>query len=162
MLATPQPGALVEKAQAIVGRRVPLDGPEAHKGRVGEGVERLLFGARVGSSHAADHPDAEVKSVPVSGDRVVERVKLGVLSDHAHPLHKCARVLFVFVEWRGQDVFVMGHALVDTPPVGWLALWREGKLVETAAGVSGDETRGLYLTPSFFYDAGLWPPPSIR
>ena len=146
------------RAKAITGRRVPLGGPEAHKGRVGEGIERLLFGAPVGPSHAANHPEAEVKSVPVLGDRVVERVKLGVLSDRAHPLDKCARVLFLFVEWRGQDVFVMGHALVETAPAAWLALWREGTLVETAAGASGDETRGLYLTPRYFYSAGLWPP----
>jgi hypothetical protein len=31
-------------------------------------------------------------------------------------------------------------------------------LVETAAGVSGDETRGLYLTPRFFAVESLWPP----
>ncbi len=88
----------------------------------------------------------------------MERVKLGVLSANAHPLDKCARVLFVFVEWRGADVFVMGHAYVETPPARWLALWQEGLLVETAAGVSGDETRGLYLTPRYFYERGLWPP----
>jgi hypothetical protein len=150
--------ALLARARAIAGLRVPLRGPETHKGRIGEGIERMLLGANAGPSHAADHPDAEVKSVPVLGDRVVERVKLGVLSANAHPLDKCARVLFVFVEWRGADVFVMGHACVETPRAAWLSLWRRGHLVETAAGVSGDETRGLYLTPSYFYDRGLWPP----
>jgi hypothetical protein len=145
------------RAEAARGRRVPTRGPITHKGRVGEGVERLLLGARVGSAHAADHPAAELKSVPVRGERVLERVKLGVLSARAHPLDKCARTLFVFVEERGRDVFVAGHACVEFAPSRWLALWRAGMLVETAAGISGDEARGLYLVPRFFLDEGLWP-----
>jgi hypothetical protein len=70
--------------------------------------------------------------------------------------------LFVFVEQRGVeqdgDAFVMGHAYVEFAPSRWLELWRMGLLVETAAGVSGDETRGLYLVPRFFSAHGLWPP----
>ena len=149
--------ALLARAAAVRGWRVPARGPATHKGRVGDGVERLLFGARIGGAHAPDHPLCEVKSVPVYGERIVERVKLGIVSERAHPLDKCARVLYVFVEPRGHDHFVAGHALVETPPWRWLELWRAGLLVETAAGVSGDETRGLYLTPRYFTDAGLWP-----
>jgi len=98
-----------------------------------------------------------VKSVPVCGERILERCKLGILSERANPLSKCARVLFVFVEERGDDAFVVGHACVELAASRWLELWRSGHLVETAAGVSGDETRGLYLTPRFFYEDGLWP-----
>lgn len=148
---------LIARARAAHGRRVPVRGPEAHKGRVGDGVERLLLGHRVGGAKIPDHPAAELKSVPVLGERVVERCKLGVLSERSNPLEKCGRVLFVFVEWRGLDCFVAGHACVDFHPGRWLTLWRSGHLVETAAGISGEETRGLYLTPRFFYDEGLWP-----
>lgn len=148
---------LLDRAQAILGRRVPTRGPETHKGRVGDGVERLIFGRRVGSGKAADHPAAEVKSVPVSGERVVERVKLGMISDSSNPLEKCDRILFVFAERRGLDHFVMGTRLVEFERGRWLSLWRDGYLVETAAGVSGQLSRGLYLTPRFFYDSGLWP-----
>jgi len=148
---------LLLRADAARGRRVPVRGPAAHKGRVGDGIERLLLGQRVGGSKAADHPAAELKSVPVKGDRVVERCKLGVISGRSNPLEKCARILFVFVEWRGLDCFVAGHSCIDFHPARWLALWRSGHLVETAAGVSGEETRGLYLTPRFFYDERLWP-----
>jgi hypothetical protein len=148
---------LLERARAAHGRRVPVRGPTTHKGRVGDGVERLVLGRRVGGGKAADHPAAEVKSVPVLGERIVERVKLGVVSARSNPLKKCGRLLFVFVEWRGEDCFVVGHACVEVEPARWLALWRAGHLVETAAGVSGEETRGLYLTPRFFYDEGIWP-----
>ncbi len=148
---------LMTRARAIVGKRVSLVGPSTHKGRVGEGVERLLLGRVIGAGPGADHPAAEVKSVPVIGERVVERVKLGVLSDRSHPLGKCGRILFVFCERRGDDVFIVGHALVTIEDARWLELWRAGLLVETAAGISGDETRGLYLTPRFFYERGLWP-----
>ena len=148
---------LVRRAEEVIGKRVPVRGPAAHKGRVGDGVERLLLGQRVGGGKASDHAAAELKSVPVSGERVLERVKLGVLSERSNPLHKCDRILFVFVEERGLDCFVMGHAVVETPRAGWLSLWRSGHLVETAAGVSGLETRGLYLTPRYFHDHDLWP-----
>jgi hypothetical protein len=149
--------ALITRAGAVVGRRVPTRGPATHKGRVGDGVERLLLGRRVGGGKASDHPAAEIKSVPTEGERVIERVKLGVISDRGGPLEKCDRVLFVFVERRGLDHFVSGYAVVEFPRARWLALWRSGHLVETAAGVSGEETRGLYLTPRFFADEGLWP-----
>ena len=62
---------------------------------------------------AADHPAAEIKSVPVAGDGVVERVKLGVVSPRSNPLAKCDRILFVFVEQRGDDFFVAGHHARD-------------------------------------------------
>lgn len=147
---------LLARAAASRGLRVPVRGPETHKGRVGDAVERLLLGARH-SGPGADHPEAELKSVPVEGERVVERCKLGVVSQRANPLEKCERVLFVFVEQRGLDTFIAGHALHRFERAAWLALWRSGHLVETAAGVSGLETRGLYLTPRFFYDHALWP-----
>ncbi len=149
--------ALVARADAVLGQRVPTRGPAAHKGRVGDGVERLLLGRRIGGGKASDHPAAEVKSVPTEGERVIERVKLGVLSERSNPLEKCDRVLFVFVERRGVDHFIAGHAVVEFARARWLSLWRSGHLVETAAGVSGEETRGLYLTPRFFSDEGLWP-----
>ena len=148
---------LLARAEHIAGMRVPTRGPVTHKGRVGDGVERLLLGRRIGGSKESDHPAAEVKSVPVEGERVIERVKLGVLSDQSNPLPKCDRVLFVFVERRGLDHFVAGHAVVEFARARWLALWRSGHLVETAAGVSGDDTRGLYLTPRFFSDERIWP-----
>jgi hypothetical protein len=147
---------LIGRARAVHGQRVPVRGPEAHKGRVGDAVERLLLGARH-TGTGADHPDAELKSVPVAGERVVERCKLGVVSQRHDPLGKCERVLFVFVEARGKDSFVAGHAVHEFARGAWLSLWRSGHLVETAAGISGMETRGLYLTPRFFYDHGLWP-----
>ena len=148
--------ALLERAVGVRGLRVPVRGPETHKGRVGDAVERLLLGRQhVGKS--ADHPAAELKSVPIEGERVVERCKLGILSARSNPLLKCESILFVFVETRGRDAFVAGHAHVAFPRSAWLALWRSGHLVETAAGVSGEETRGLYLTPRFFHDHGHWP-----
>ena len=152
-------GGLLARVQSCHGRRVPVVGPTTHKGRIGEGVERLILGERAGSRHAADHPAAELKSVPVVGERVIERCKLGLISPRAHPLEKCAKTLFVFVEARGEDAFVMGHAYVEFAQERWLELWRMGLLVETAAGVSGDETRGLYLVPKFFSSHGLWPQP---
>ncbi|MEO6951914.1 MAG: hypothetical protein ABI321_08880 [Polyangia bacterium] len=148
--------ALLLRADAVRGLRVPVRGPETHKGRIGDAVERLVLG-RQHTGKSADHPAAELKSVPVEGERVVERCKLGILSVRSNPLEKCERILFVFVEVRGQDAFVAGHALVEFQPAAWLALWRSGHLVETAAGVSGLETRGLYLTPRFFHDHGHWP-----
>ncbi len=148
---------LLTSATRALGRRVPTRGPETHKGRVGDGVERLLLGRRIGKSSSPDHPAAEVKSVPVVGERVIERVKLGVISERSNPLAKCERILFVFVERRGRDHFIVGHRAVTFEGSRWLALWRSGHLVETAAGISGEETRGLYLTPKFFYDTALWP-----
>ena len=148
---------LLARAARIDGTRVPTRGPLTHKGRIGDGVERLLLGRRVGASQAADHPAAEIKSVPVLGERVVERCKLGLVSARSNPLIKCARMLFMFVEHRGQDTFVAGHAVLETSPAAWLLRWRAGHLVETAAGVSGEDTRALYLTPRFFYETGLWP-----
>jgi hypothetical protein len=147
---------LLHRAGELTGLRVAVRGPETHKGRVGDAIERMLLGQRhVGTG--ADHPLAEVKSVPVSGERVVERCKLGMISARQNPLEKCARVLFVFVEERGRDTFVAGHALHEFPRSAWLTMWRTGHLVETAAGTSGDVARGLYLTPRFFSDYGLWP-----
>jgi hypothetical protein len=105
----------------------------------------------------ADHAAAEIKSVPVSGDRVIERVKLGVLSATSDPLAKCDRVLFVFVEQRGDDHFVRGHQLVDLDRNRFAAMWRDGFLVETAAGSPRFPARGLYLTPKWFRSEGLWP-----
>ena len=88
---------------------------------------------------------------------MIERCKLGIVSERSNPLVKCARILFVFVEQRGRDHFVIGHRAVEFASHEWLAMWRDGYLVETAAGVSGLESRGLYLTPRFFYDRALWP-----
>ncbi len=87
--------------------------------------------------------------MPVLEDRVVERVKLGVLSANAHPLDKCARVLFVFVEWRGADVFVMGHACVETPRARWLTLWQEGLLSRNGGwGVRATRRAGSISRPA--------------
>jgi hypothetical protein len=138
------------------GARVPVRGAAGHKGRVGDGVERLLLGRRP-SGRGSDHPAAEIKSVPVSGDRVIERVKLGVLSPRSNPLYKCDRVLFVFVEQRGRDHFVRGHHLVDFDRERWWGMWRDGFLVETAAGSPERPARGLYLTPRWFYAQRIWP-----
>ena len=148
--------SLLARAAAVRGHLVPVRGPLAHKGRIGDAVERLVLG-RQHTGKGPDHPAAELKSVPVEGERVVERCKLGILSPRSNPLAKCRRILFVFVEQRGKDAFVMGHALIEHPEGAWLALWRSGHLVETAAGISGQETRGLYLTPRFFRDHGHWP-----
>src|SRR5205085_1953863 len=101
---------LIDRVRAARGSRLRVRGARGHKGRVGDAVERLLVGGRV-PGKTADHPAAEIKSVPVSGDRVLERVKLGVISPTSNPLDKCARVLFVFVEQRGDDHFVRGHSL---------------------------------------------------
>jgi hypothetical protein len=148
--------SLLERAKAARGRRVPTQGAERHKGRVGDGVERLLTGAKV-LGMASDHPAAEIKSVPVRGDQVIERVKLGVVSARSNPVDKCARVLFVFVEQRGDDHFVRGHALREFEPTQWQAMWRDGYLVETAAGSPRFPARGLYLTPRWFRASGIWP-----
>jgi hypothetical protein len=148
--------ALLGRARALVGRRVPLRGPAGHKGRVGDGVERLLVGEKV-AGRASDHAAAEIKSVPVSGDQVIERVKLGVISGRSNPLDKCERVLFVFVEERGDDHFVRGFGTAEFDRGRWEAMWRDGHLVETAAGSPRQPARGLYLTPRWFRAAGLWP-----
>jgi hypothetical protein len=124
---------------------------------VGDGVERLLVGKRA-RGRAADHAAAEIKSVPVSGDRVIERVKLGMVSARSNPLDKCGRVLFVFVERRGRDHFVRGHRLWDFTQGDFDALWRDGWLVETAAGTTEQRRKGLYLVPRWFRTRGLWPP----
>lgn len=151
--------SLLERARAARGRRLRTRGARGHKGRVGDAVERLLVGGRVHGKEA-DHPAAEIKSVPVSGDRVVERVKLGVVSKTSNPLDKCGRLLFVFVEQRGpgdNDHFVRGHAYVEMEQPEWQAMWRDGYLVETAAGSPRFPARGLYLTPKWFRARGLWP-----
>jgi hypothetical protein len=147
---------LLARARASSGRRLRLRGAARHKGRVGDAVERLLVGKTIAGKHR-DHPAAEIKSVPVSGDRVIERVKLGVLSATSDPLTKCDRVLFVFVEQRGHDHFVRGHRLVDLDRARFAAMWRDGFLVETAAGSPRFPARGLYLTPKWFRSEGLWP-----
>jgi hypothetical protein len=149
---------LLSRAQALVGSRLSPAGAPGHKGRVGDEVERLLLGRKI-PGRREDHPAAEVKSVPVLGDRVLERVKLGVVSERSNPLDKCGRVLFIFVEERGQDPFVRGTALAEFDAVRWQGLWRDGWLVETAAGHSGEGRRGLYLVPRWFRHAGLWPQP---
>jgi hypothetical protein len=148
---------LLERARLISGARVPVRGEPGHKGRVGDGVERLLIGARAAGS-GADHPAAEIKSVPVSGERIVERVKLGVVNANHNPLDKCGRILFVFVEQRGRDHFVRTHRVEEFDFERWERMWRDGHLVETAAGSPKRPARGLYLTPHFFYDYAIWPP----
>ncbi len=148
--------ALLERARAARGRRIPVKGARRHKGRVGDGVERLMTGAKV-PGMASDHPAAEIKSVPVRGDQVIERVKLGVVSARSNPVDKCARILFVFVEQRGADHFVRGHHLREFEPENWEAMWRDGHLVETAAGSPRFPARGLYLTPKWFRSHGVWP-----
>jgi hypothetical protein len=147
---------LLERVRAARGRRLRMRGARGHKGRVGDAVERLLVGGKVHGKEA-DHPAAEIKSVPVSGDRVIERVKLGVVSARSNPLDKCGRVLFVFVEQRGDDHFVRGHTLREFDSPEWQAMWRDGFLVETAAGSPRFPARGLYLTPKWFRARGLWP-----
>jgi hypothetical protein len=148
--------SLLERARQARGRRLRLAGARGHKGRVGDAVERLLVGGKV-AGKLADHPAAEIKSVPVAGERVIERVKLGVVSATSNPLAKCTRVLFVFVEQRGEDHFVRGHSLREFDATDWQAMWRDGHLVETAAGSPRFPTRGLYLTPKWFRTRGLWP-----
>jgi hypothetical protein len=148
---------LLERAAKLRGRKVPLRGAAGHKGRVGDGIERLLVGNKV-PGMAADHPAAEIKSVPVAGDGVVERVKLGVLSPRSNPLAKCDRILFVFVEARGSDFFVAGHHAHDFDYEAWTAMWRDGWIVETAAGTTDRPARGLYLVPKWFRAMGIWPP----
>jgi len=151
--------ALLARARKSQGTRLPVRGAPGHKGRVGDAVERLLVGAKV-RGQRADHAEAEIKSVPVRGDQVIERVKLGVVSARANPLEKCARVLFVFVEQRGAgdgDYFVRGHHLHEFDNARFQALWRDGFLVETAAGTPRRPSRGLYLTPRWFRDSGIWP-----
>jgi hypothetical protein len=148
--------ALVARARALAGERLTVRGEAGHKGRVGDALERRLLGAKV-TGKGADHPAAEIKSVPIRGDAVVERVKLGVISERSNPLDKCDRVLFVFVEQRGDDHFVRGHALCEFDRSRWEALWRDGHLVETAAGSPRHPARGLYLTPRWFRAERLWP-----
>jgi hypothetical protein len=148
---------LLERARKIQGRKVPLRGAAGHKGRVGDGVERLLVGAIVRGA-GSDHPAAEIKSVPVAGEHVVERVKLGVLSPRSNPLDKCDRILFVFVEERGRDHFIAGHHVRDFDYETWTAMWRDGWIVETAAGSPKNPARGLYLVPRWFRARGIWPP----
>ena len=47
--------ALMLRAESILGARVPVSGKSGHKGRVGDGVERLLFGDTVGGRATSDH-----------------------------------------------------------------------------------------------------------
>lgn len=148
---------LLERVQRLRGRKVPLRGAAGHKGRVGDGVERLLVGSKV-VGQAADHPAAEIKSVPVAGETVVERVKLGVLSPRSNPLAKCDCILFVFVEPRGQDFFIAGHHLHRFDYATWARMWSEGWIVETAAGSPARPARGLYLVPKWFRVQAIWPP----
>ncbi len=147
---------LLSAGDAAIGRKVALTGRGGHKGRVGDAVERLLIGEK-GSGRHSDHPAAEIKSVPVQGATVIERVKLGVVSARSNPLKKCSRVLFVFVEERGSDHFVVGHRLVEFDSTRFEAMWEAGFLVETAAGISGLRTRGLYINPGWFRAAKIWP-----
>jgi hypothetical protein len=148
--------ALLMKIRALHGERLVIRGEAGHKGRVGDAVERRLLGGKV-VGKGADHPAAEVKSVPVRGDAVIERVKLGVVSERSNPLDKCARVLFVFVEQRGDEHFIRGHAMCEFDRTRWQAMWRDGHLVETAAGSPEHPARGLYLTPRWFRAERLWP-----
>jgi hypothetical protein len=152
--------ALLERARGLRGRRIPLRGAAGHKGRVGDAVERLLLGTRR-HGKGSDHPAAEIKSVPVRGDQVVERVKLGVLSPRSNPLDKCDRILFVFVEQRGADHFVAGYHVAEFDFARWEAMWRDGWIVETAAGSPERPARGLYLTPRWFRAQGIWPPGAL-
>lgn len=147
---------LLERARTLHGRKVPLRGAAGHKGRVGDGVERLLVGAKV-PGKTADHPAAEIKSVPVFGDGIVERVKLGVISPTSNPLAKCDRILFVFVEARGDDFFIVGHHAHEFAHATWAAMWRDGWIVETAAGSPEYPARGIYLVPRWFRAQGIWP-----
>lgn len=148
--------ALLDRARGSHGRRISVRGGARHKGRVGDGVERLLVGAKVLGMNS-DHPAAEIKSVPVRGDQVVERVKLGVISERSNPLEKCDSILFVFVEQRGADHFVRGHHHERFDHARWETMWRDGFLVETAAGSPRRPSRGLYLTPRWFRARGIWP-----
>jgi hypothetical protein len=159
--------SLVDRARRARGQKLVVRGAPGHKGRVGDAVERLLVGARAPArpersagraARLADHAAAEIKSVPVSGDRVVERVKLGVVSARSNPLAKCDRVLFVFVEQRGADYFIRDHRVVDFDRERWRAMWDRGFLVETAAGSPRHPARGLYLTPGWFRHERMWPP----
>jgi hypothetical protein len=148
---------LVDRARAIVGSRVAVRGEPGHKGRVGDGVERLLLGGRASVGAGADHPAAEIKSVPVLGEKIVERVKLGVVNAQHNPLDKCGRILFVFVEQRGRDSFVRAFTVEEFDWDRWERMWRDHHLIETAAGSPRRPARGLYLTPHFFYDNRIWP-----
>jgi hypothetical protein len=147
---------LLRRARGLIGRKVPRQGAARHKGRVGDSIERMLVGKKVGG-RGSDHPAAEIKSVPVLGDQVIERVKLGVVSTRSNPLLKCDRILFVFVEERGDDHFVRGQHVAEFDRDRWETMWRNGHLVETAAGSSAHPARGLYLTPRWFRAEGLWP-----
>jgi hypothetical protein len=147
---------LLERAQATIGARLQVRGPAGHKGRVGDAVERLLVGGRT-AGRRSDHPEAEIKSVPVLGGDVLERVKLGVVSPTSNPLDKCGRVLFVFVEARGAHFFVRGIGLREFDGATWRSMWRDGWLVETSAGTVAAGARGLYLIPRWFRHTGLWP-----
>ena len=130
-----------------------------HKGRVGDGVERLLIGAQGSAGNggrSSGGRDQERASSP--GDRIVERVKLGVVNANHNPTDKCGRILFIFVEQRGRDHFVRAHRVEEFDWERWERMWRDGHLVETAAGSTQHPARGLYLTPHFFYDGLIWPP----
>ena len=149
--------SLLTRTRELHGKKLVLRGSAGHKGRVGDEIERLLLGQSAGSRKTSDHPAAEIKSVPVFGNLVVERVKLGVLSEHSNPLLKCASVLFVFVEKRGDAYFVRGHHYVAFSDGEWQTLWDQGLLVETAAGSTEHRARGLYLNPGFFRTRAIWP-----
>src|SRR5437763_12201808 len=71
---------LLERMRKLHGMRVPVRGEAGHKGRVGDAVEKMLLGARP-ARPGSDHPAAEIKSVPVLGEKIVERVKLGVVNE---------------------------------------------------------------------------------
>jgi hypothetical protein len=96
--------------------------------------------------------------VPVAGELVVERVKLGVLSPRSNPLDKCDCILFMFVEQRGQDFFIAGHHAATFDHETWGRMWQEHWIVETAAGSPERPARGLYLVPRWFRAQGIWPP----
>jgi len=147
---------LVERAGKLAGARVLVRGEPGHKGRVGDAVEKMLLGARP-ARPGSDHPAAEIKSVPVLGEKIVERVKLGVVNERHNPLDKCSRILFVFVEQRVRDYFVRGHHVEEFDWEKWERMWRDHHLIETAAGSPRRPARGLYLTPHFFYEGKIWP-----
>ncbi len=151
--------ALLDRARQLLGARVPLSGSARHKGRVGDGLERLLVGDKV-HGRLPDHAQCEIKSVPVRGGRVLERVKLAQLGadrEPLGPLTKCRRILFVFVERRGDDHFVRGHRLHDFVDDAGARLLAERWVVETAAGSPARPRRGLYLVPRWFARSGIWP-----
>ena len=78
-----------------------------------------------------------------------------MLSPRSNPLAKCDRILFVFVEQRGDDFFVAGHHAHEFyVRRRGRSMWRDGWIVETAAGSPERPARGLYLVPTLVSRAG--------